>query len=183
MYFKKKAKRWICSCNRINDPEDSVCVFCQKPRTEKPEKKSKKRKAYDEQYLWPVFSLFIRLRDTDYNGIGKCFTCPRRIYIKNGECGHGVGRQHKGTKYNEINNRLQCHKCNGFDEGRKDVYKPEMDRRHGAGTWDKMELASKSVRKLGKVECDILIAHYKKEIEKLLVNKSKEVNEFVKSRL
>ena len=183
MYFKKKAKRWICKCDRINDPDDSICAFCQQPKTEKPDKKSGKKQAYDQQYLWPVYSLYIRLRDTDFKGIGKCFTCPRLIFIKNGDCGHGHGRQHKGTKYNEQNNHLQCGSCNGFEGGMREVYKIEMDRRYGPGTWDKMELASKKVTKLGKVECDFLIAYYKKEIEKLLVNKSKEVNEFVISRL
>lgn len=183
MYFKKKAKRWICKCDRINDPDDSICAFCQQPKAEKQEKKSKKQKAYDEQYLWPVFSIYIRLRDSDNRGFGKCFTCPRIVNWTKSDCGHGVGRQHKGTKYNEINNTLQCKNCNAFEGGKREVYKVEMDRLHGPGTWDKMELASKKTTKLGKVECDMLIAHYKKEIEKLLLNKSKEVNEFVKSRL
>lgn len=31
-YFKKE-KRWICSCGRINYPEDQICAFCRQPKT------------------------------------------------------------------------------------------------------------------------------------------------------
>lgn len=31
----KKEKRWICSCKRINDPEDEVCAFCRQPKVVK----------------------------------------------------------------------------------------------------------------------------------------------------
>lgn len=178
-YYKnriKKEKRWICVCKRINGPEDEVCLFCGSPKPEgKQSKKPKNKKAYDEIHLWPVFSRYIRLRDTDADGIGKCFTCSLRRYWRNADCGHGAGRQHHGTKYNELNNHLQCSKCNGFEGGRREAYKAEMDKRYGTGTWDLMEAASRKMTKLGKVECDILVEFYTKEIEKLLLTKSKKV--------
>lgn len=178
-YFKtrfKKEKRWICVCKRINDPEDEHCAFCQQPRPEGNQPKKIKRKtAYDELYLAPVFSRFIRLRDTNADGVGKCFTCSLYRYWLNADCGHGAGRQHHGTKYNELNNHLQCKKCNGFEGGMREAYKAEMDRLYGVGTWDLMQAASRKVTKLGKVECDILIAHYEQEIEKLLATKTARV--------
>jgi hypothetical protein len=108
-------------------------------------------------------------------GIGKCFTCSLRRYWRDADCGHGAGRQHKGTKYNEINNHLQCKKCNGFEGGMREVYKQEMDKRYGVGTWDLMQAASRKATKLGKTECDVLIVFYIKEIEKLLVSKTPKV--------
>jgi hypothetical protein len=172
----KKEKRWICSCKRINDAEDEVCAFCQQPKPEgKQPKKIKAKTAYDELHLWPVFSRFIRLRDTNAEGIGKCFTCSLYRYWRDADAGHGAGRQHKGTKYNEINNQRQCKKCNGFNGGMREVYKAEMDRLHGVGTWDLMQAASRKMVKLGKVECDIMIDYYTKEIEKLLLTKTPKV--------
>jgi Bacteriophage Lambda NinG protein len=163
-------------CKRINDPEDKVCAFCQQPKPEgKKPSKIKKQKAYDEIYLWPVFSRYIRLRDTNADGVGKCFTCSLIRYWRDADCGHGAGRQHKGTKYNEINNHLQCKKCNGFESGMREAYKAEMDKRYGAGTWDLMQSASRNTTKLGKVECDIMIEFYLKEIEKLLLTKTPKV--------
>lgn len=96
-----------------------------------------------EAKLWEIFSIFIRLRDTDNDGNGKCFTCRKPLHWSKGDCGHGIGRQHKATKFNEWNNHLQCKHCNGFEEGRKDLYKTEMDKKYGPQTWDKMELASR----------------------------------------
>lgn len=175
-YFQtkfKKAKLWICThCNRKNSPEDLTCGFCQQPKVEK-EKKAKKGKPYDEQVLWPVFSLYIRLRDSDKNGIGLCFTCNKPKHYLKADCGHGIPRQHKATKYNEQNNHLQCKACNGFQGGMREAYKEHMDKKYGSGTWDKMLVASKSVSKLGKVEIDLLAAHYAKEVERLKAEKLK----------
>lgn len=95
-----------------------------------------------ENKLWEIFSVYIRLRDSDNQGMGFCFTCKKPIHWSKGDCGHGIGRQHKATKFNEQNNHLQCKHCNGFEEGRKDLYKPEMDKRYGSGTWDRMQVAA-----------------------------------------
>ncbi len=168
----KKEKRWICACKRINDSWDETCAYCQQPKPEgKTSTKIKNKTAYDELHLWPVFSRYIRLRDTNSEGIGKCFTCNLMRYWRDADCGHGAGRQHKGTKYNEQNNHLQCKKCNGFEGGMREVYKSEMDRIYGAGTWDLMSAKSRTMTKLGKVECDIFVEFYTKEIEKLLLTK------------
>lgn len=126
-----------------------------------------KSKAYDEIHLWPIFSRYIRLRDTDKDGYGKCFTCRRIIFWKDGDCGHGIPRQHKATKYNERNNHLQCKHCNGFQGGKREVYKERMNKRYGENTWELMEMASKKVCKFSKFEYDLLIEHYKKEVERL----------------
>lgn len=174
-YFKSnsnKEKRWICSCNRINGEDDKVCIFCKQPRTEKEPPKKTKSKAYDEIHLWPIFSLFIRLRDSNNQGIGNCFTCGKPKHYTKADCGHGAGRQHKATKYNEFNNHLQCKNCNGFEGGRREKYKEEMDKRYGPGTWDKMEIASRGISKLGKTEIDFLVGFYQKRVDELMKEKS-----------
>ena len=169
-YFQtrfKKDKRWICSCKRINDADESVCAFCGQAKEQKEEPKKAKGKAYDEIHLWPVFSLYVRLNNADTKGMVKCFTCGKSKHYTKVDCGHGIPRQYKATKYSEINNEPQCKSCNGFHGGMREVYKEEMDKKHGAGTWDKMKVASRGVFKLGKTEVDILTEYYKKEIEKI----------------
>ena len=84
------------------------------------------------------------------------------------DCGHGIGRQHWGTKYNEKNNHAQCKPCNGFEGGKREVYKVEVDKRYGAGTWDKMELLSRVVTKRpSQFEIDTLRNHYLELVKKL----------------
>ena len=117
--------------------------------------------------LWKVFSEFIRLRDSDSQGICKCITCGLVKPWKLMDCGHGIGRQYKSTKFNEKNNHAQCKRCNGFDGGKREVYKVEMDKRYGHGTWDKMEIASRTVCKRSVFEIKVMTEYYKKEVARL----------------
>lgn len=120
-----------------------------------------------DQKLWKVFSEFIRLRDADENGMCKCFTCGLVRHWKQMDCGHGIGRQHKSVKYSEKNNHAQCKRCNGFEGGKREVYKEEVDKRYGKGSWDLLELQSKQPFKWSQFEVDALTGHYKAEVDKL----------------
>ncbi len=122
----------------------------------------------NDSKLWKAFSEYIRRRDADEDGIATCFTCGLRRHWKQGDCGHGIGRQHWATRYNEKNNNFQCKKCNGFEGGRREVYKVEMDKKYGAGTWDKMELLSRVVtKKPSQFDIDILTKFYQDKIKEL----------------
>lgn len=127
----------------------------------------KRKTAYDELHLWPIFSKFIRLRDADANGYVKCFTCARRKHWKEGDAGHGIPRQHKATKYNEVNVQFQCKYCNGFQGGAREIFKENLDKKYGAGTWDKLQVASRQVCKHSKFEYDLMIDLYKSRITEL----------------
>jgi hypothetical protein len=83
------------------------------------------------------------------------------------DCGHGIPRQHKATKFSEINNHAQCKRCNGFEGGKREVYKVEVDKRYGAGTWDKLELASKMTFKRTQFDIDLMTEIYKQQLKKL----------------
>jgi hypothetical protein len=117
--------------------------------------------------LWKVFSEFIRLRDSSPDGIAKCFTCDFRADWKRFDAGHGIGRQHKSVKYEERNVHAQCKRCNGFEGGQQAIYKEEVEKRYGKGTWNELVLKSRQVCKRGKVEIDVMTEYYKKEVDKL----------------
>ena len=124
-----------------------------------------------EAKVWKVFSQFIRMRDADENGNCKCFTCGLIRHWTKGDCGHGVPRQHKATKYNEQNNHFQCKRCNGFEGGMREAYKENMDRKYGSGTWDKMMLASRQVCKRTKNDFEILYLYYSEQVKRLKESK------------
>ena len=115
-----------------------------------------------DKNLWTWFSRYIRLRDSDDRGYCECFTCGRFGHWKTMDCGHGIGRQHKATKFNELNNHAQCKRCNGFEEGRKDVYSVRVDELYGEGTWNKLLTASRVSTKRGKVDIELMTEYYKK---------------------
>ena len=117
--------------------------------------------------LWRIFSEYIRLRDSDNSGIGKCFTCSFTGEWRRFDAGHGIGRQHKSVKYEERNVHSQCKRCNGFEGGQQAIYKEEVEKRYGKGTWDELVLKSRQVCKRGKVDIDFMTEYYKKEVAKL----------------
>jgi len=117
--------------------------------------------------LWSIFSLYIRLRDSDEKGYGKCITCGKPCFYKEADCGHGVGRQYKATKFDERNNHLQCRRCNYYGAGEQAIYKEEVEKRYGKGTWDELVLKSRQVCKRGKVEIEVMTEYYRKEVKRL----------------
>lgn len=117
--------------------------------------------------LWKVFSTYIRLRDADEQGFCKCFTCGFTADWKRFDAGHGIGRQHKATKYDERNNHAQCKRCNGFEGGKREVYKEEVNKRYGPQTWEKLEVMSRMTCKRDKFEIEVMTAHYKKLADEL----------------
>lgn len=119
----------------------------------------------NDKKLWKVFSEYIRRRDADENGFCKCFTCGLVRHWKQGDCGHGIPRQHWSTRYAEKNNHFQCKKCNGFEGGKREVYKVEVDKKYGKGTWDLLEIMSKQKSKIGQFEIDAMEKYYKKKLK------------------
>lgn len=130
-------------------------------------KKPKSDLAKMEDKLWDIFSVFIRLRDSDGQGVGKCFTCGKILHWTKGDCGHGIPRQHKATKFNEWNNHLQCKSCNGFQGGMREKYKENMDKKYGNGTWDKMVVASKQTASWGPLVLKNNIDYYTQKVSEL----------------
>ena len=120
-----------------------------------------------EDRLWKAFSEFIRLRDSDANGYAKCLTCNYRAPYKEMDCGHGIGRQHKATKYDERNNHAQCKRCNGFEGGQQAIYKEEVEKKYGTGTWDLIVIKSCQTCKRGKFEIEQMTKYYREEAKKL----------------
>lgn len=118
-----------------------------------------------EKKCWDAFSKFIRLRDADKHGICKCFTCPFTNHWTKMDCGHGIPRQHKSTWLNEQNNHAQCKRCNGFQGGMREIYKVEMDKRYGAGSWDKMELKSKLPSRKTDFDYKVLTMYYTQKFQ------------------
>lgn len=124
-----------------------------------------------DKKLWKIFSLYIRLKFSDENGYCKCYTCGAIRYYTDLDCGHGIGRQHKATKFDEKNNRPQCKPCNGFHGGMRERFKEAMDKEHGAGTWDLMEIKSRQKSTMGAFEIYELEKYYKQEVKELIEEK------------
>lgn len=84
-----------------------------------------------------VFSIHIRKKYADKDGMVKCYTCPLvRHYRSRGmTCGHFVSRKAKNTRYDERNCRPQCFYCNSqrFGNGRPVEFSAGLVQEYGEG--------------------------------------------------
>lgn len=88
------------------------------------------------------------------------------------DCGHGIPRQHKATKYNEQNNHAQCKPCNGFEGGKREIYKEKVDKMYGNNTWDRLIMASRLQDKKSQFEIDEIEKYYKLRVKELCNDKN-----------
>ena len=114
-----------------------------------------------DKKLWTHFSRFIRLRDTDGQGYGYCISCSRRIQMRSGQCGHYIPRTYQGTKYEELNNHLQCPYCNEHLSGNPEKYRSALETRYGSKIFPYLEEKKSSNPILDRLELLEMTAHYK----------------------
>lgn len=103
-------------------------------------------------WLDKIFSLYIRLRNTDDDSIVRCFTCGKVDNYINMDCGHYQGRQYKATRYDEINCQVQCKACNKWGEGMKEIFAQNIDIFYGKGTAEKLRIKKNNPCKMTEFE-------------------------------
>jgi len=119
----------------------------------------------EEDKLWKVFSEFIRLRDTDRNGYGKCPTCGSFHHWKDADAGHFISRKYKATKFDEKNVSFQCKKCNRFENGQQFRMALYIDDRWGMGTAERIETLSRAGGKIGRLWINQQIEYYRLKVK------------------
>ena len=91
-----------------------------------------RRKAKAKADKW--FSEWIRLRDSDENGIATCITSGRRIPWRQGDCGHYLSRAKEATRYDERNCHFQSKIHNQFQGGHFMEHGFRIEEKYGRGT-------------------------------------------------
>lgn len=108
--------------------------------------KPRKIKPIDEAWKW--FSLFIKLRDTDWKGQGQCITCKQWLVMPGiqAHAGHFIHGKYKETYFCEKNVSLQCRSCNYFKDGARDVYALRLIEKYGEGIIQELHKLNKEKR-------------------------------------
>lgn len=122
------------------------------------------------------FSIYIRLRDTDENGYGKCISSNQDITYWDSDCGHFVNRRHNSLRYNEINCNAQCRGDNRFDEGNIPGYSVGITKKYGEGIIEKLLAMKHTTLKLDKFTLKQIAKEYKSKCKELLRTKNFTVN-------
>lgn len=76
-----------------------------------------------------LFSIYIRLRDTDENGRGVCITCNEPKKWNELSCGHFIKRRHNLLRWEPKNCFAQCIPCNMEDNEKK--FEQKLIQRYG----------------------------------------------------
>jgi len=133
-----------------------------------------------DKKLWRIFSKYIRLRDCDNNGMGKCISCGKPIWVfriedkihfnQQAHAGHyyNKGSNYRALKYDEKNVNLQCCHCNTFLEGNKQGYKKGLIKKYGEEVLQYLEIKKSNQCKWSYGEYEVLIKHYTQKLNDLL---------------
>ena len=113
------------------------------------------------------FSMFVRLRDADENGLARCITCGVVKPVKQMDCGHFVKRQHMGTRFSEYNCHTQCKRCNAFEQGRNEDFERALISMYGEDRVNLLKSASRQATKTNKATLEYLAAYYKQKAVEL----------------
>lgn len=118
-----------------------------------------------------VFSEFIRLRDSDENGICRCITSGEFFHWKSCDAGHFITRDNMATRWEEKNVNAQGRQDNRFLSGRQFEHGKAIDRKWGEGTADFLLHKSKFECKFMDQELEAMYQYYKRAVKELKAEK------------
>lgn len=118
-----------------------------------------------------IFSLFIRLRDSNDKGICKCITSGDYFHYTECDAGHFITRDNMATRWEEKNVNAQGRQDNRFLSGKQFEHGKAIDRKWGEGTADFLLLKSKHPCHFADYEIETMIKYYKDAVKELKVEK------------
>ncbi len=125
-----------------------------------------------DDYVWPVFSRFIRLRDclktTGTFTQGMCVTCGRTYPMGQLQAGHFIPGRTDAVLFDERGVHAQCYRCNCRLQGMWHKYYRFMQEEYGQEVIEEMIDQAEDKTKLHKDELYRLHDYYELRI-KLLV--------------
>jgi len=115
-----------------------------------------------------IFSLYIRLRESNEFGMVQCFTCGCVKHYKKGmQNGHFQSRTFLSTRFDEVNCQPQCVGCNMFKQGEQYKFALALDGKYGEGTAQELQYLSKQTVKFTRVDYEEKISYYKSAVKNL----------------
>lgn len=124
-------------------------------------KKAKKK-------AWKQCSLYIRLKNSDKNGFGECYTCGKRVHHKKANAGHGIAGRTNSVLFDERIIRFQCVGCNIWGNGQYPVFTRKLIEEMGMKAYDKIVSQSGTVKKYTLTDYEEIEHIYKEKVKKLM---------------
>jgi hypothetical protein len=114
-----------------------------------------------------IFSKYKRLSNMNKGGYVRCFTCGAFLTFRMADCGHYVGRECMATRYEEKNTEPQCHSCNRFAEGKKDIFAINLQKKYGVDILVWLNNKKNEIKQWTAPELEALIKKYQTLLQEL----------------
>ena len=118
------------------------------------------------------FSLYIRLKSCDVNGMVICYTSKRKYHYKNIHAGHFISRRHLSTRWLEQNVKPQSAADNLFGQGEQYKFGMYLDSEYGVGTAEELQLKARKPFKMMRIDYVEKITYYKSVVNKIKQEKN-----------
>ena len=125
--------------------------------------KSKLKKKLDA-----IFSKYIRWYYADANGYVECYTCGVTKPVKEMQCGHFQSRRHYATRWHTDNCRVQCQKCNIWEQGQQFIFGNKLNAEIGNVKFNELIQLSNTTVKYTQQDYLNMLEYYKKELNNLM---------------
>lgn len=113
-----------------------------------------------------VFSLYIRMKFADVNGIVECFTSGKKYHYKQIQCGHFISRSNLGTRWLELNCRPQSEHDNCMLNGNLAAFEKKLNEEK-PGTVEYLRELSRQISKPTISELKSLIIEYRSKMNQV----------------
>ncbi len=125
-----------------------------------------------KEKAWDQFSLYIRLKYSDENGMTHCYTCGKYSHYKQGiQAGHGIGGRNNAVLFMEEVVRPQCVGCNKFGRGRYSVFTEKLIGEYGAEKYATFVFESNKEKKMSVLDYQAVFEAYRDLNRQLLEEK------------
>lgn len=176
----KSGKRGLCDTHYalyIKSREKQKQVV-EKAKVRKAKIKEKKQGSISRltSVLDKVFSLYVRLRDTDKDGNGYCCTSGEWKEWSSLQCGHCFSRRFMSTRWHPKNCHAQSVRDNVILHGEQYKHTLYIDNKYGKGSAEKLYKESQEIKKWTSFELKELVDYYTAEVRELIKTKDFEVN-------
>jgi len=118
------------------------------------------------------FSLYIRIKSCDDNGMVICYTSKRKYHYKNIHAGHFISRRHLSTRWLEQNVKPQSAADNLFGQGEQYKFGMYLDSEYGVGTAEQLSIDARKTIKMSRIDYEEKITYYKSVVNKIKQEKN-----------
>lgn len=123
--------------------------------------------SYWKKKCWTLFSLYIRIRDSDWRGNATCVTCGLTKHYKQMQAGHFIPGRHNSILFDERNVHAQCYGCNVMKQGNSIKYFRFMQQQYGDAVIEELERLDRENKQFTIPELETLYEAIKEKLKKL----------------